>query len=69
MNSTNGTVVWLTGPYVNRTEYVFDKDVEETEESYYSRWNGETEKNCYIDWNGNIENLIEEINKLKKALR
>jgi hypothetical protein len=26
VNSTNKTVVWSTGPYVNRTEYTFDKD-------------------------------------------
>ena len=129
VSSTNDTVVWSTGPYVNRTEYVFDKDeyteiinrfiekyvnnesytkireiimkefnnteiepgyiynmfrlydygteiiicfekdLEETEESYYSRWNGETEKNYYIRWNNNIEKLIEEINKFKKAIK
>jgi len=26
VNSTNDTVVWSTGPYVNRTEYIFDKN-------------------------------------------
>jgi len=122
VNSTNDTVVWSTGPYVNRTEFTFDKNeyteiinrftekyldkeiyskineiilkelenkeietgyvynmfrlyeygttiiicfetkkIEDTEENYYSRWNGETEKNCYIDWNGNFETLIKEI--------
>jgi len=128
VNSTDDTVVWLTGPYVNRTEYIFDKqeyteiinrytekyvnsesysrvkeiilkelknteiepgyvynmfrfywygdeiilcfelDVEETEESYYSKWSGETEKNYNIRWNGNIEKLIEEIIKFKKSI-
>jgi len=127
VNSTNDTVVWSTGPYVNRTEYTFDKneytkiinrftekyldketyskineiilkelenteiepgyvynmfrfyeygttiiicfekkEIEDTEEKYYSRWNGETEKKYHIEWNGNIENLIKEINEFKK---
>jgi len=122
VNSTNDTVVWSTGPYVNRIEFTFDKNeyteiinrftekyldketyskineiilkelenkeietgyvynmfrlyeygttiiicfetkkIEDSEENYYSRWNGETEKNCYIDWNGNFETLIKEI--------
>jgi len=26
VNSTNDMVVWSTGPYVNRTEYIFDKN-------------------------------------------
>ena len=26
VNSTNDTVVWSTGPYVNRTEYIFNKN-------------------------------------------
>ena len=126
VNSTNDTVVWSTGPYVNRTEFTFDKNeyteiinrftekyldkeiyskineiilkelenkeietgyvynmfrlyeygttiiicfetkkIEDTEENYYSRWNGETEKNCYIDRNGNFETLIKEINEIK----
>ena len=26
VNSTNNTVVWSTGPYVDRTEYIFDKN-------------------------------------------
>jgi len=128
VNSTNDKVVWSTGPYVNRTEYIFDKneyteiinrftekyvnnesyskireiimkefnnteietgyvysmfrfywygetiilcfekDEEETEESYYIRWSGESEKNYHIDWHGNIEKLIEEINKFKKEI-
>jgi hypothetical protein len=128
VNSTNDTVVWSAGPYVNRTEYIFDKDEytkiinrytekyvnnelyskareiilnelkdteiekgyaysmfrfylygetiilcfekdeEETEESYYRKWSGETKKNYHIDWHGNIEKLIEEINKFKKEI-
>ena len=41
------------------------KKIEDSEENYYSRWNGETEKNCYIEWDGNIKNLIKEINEIK----
>jgi len=42
------------------------KEIEDTEEKYYSKWNGETEKNYYIDWGENFETLINEIYEFKK---